>query len=45
MQDIRDQVFRDICGKKFRAVLLAERDGVLSGVEEAVKTAQELGVT
>lgn len=44
MQDIRDQIFRDICGKKFRAVMLAERDGVLSGVEEAVKTAQELGV-
>lgn len=44
MQDIRDQVFRDICQKKYRAVLLAERDGILSGVEEAAKAAEELGV-
>jgi len=44
MQDIRDILFRDIEAQKFRAVLIAERDGILSGVDEAVKTAQELGV-
>lgn len=44
VQDIRDTVFRDICAKQFRAELLAERDGILSGVEEAVAAAKELGV-
>lgn len=43
MQDIRDQLFCSISGKKYRAGMLAERDGVLSGVEEAVKLARELG--
>ncbi len=45
MQDIRDQLFRGICHRKFRAVLLTERDGILSGVADAVKIAQKLGVT
>ncbi len=44
MQDIRDLIFRDICGKRFRAVLLAERDGILSGAEDAAEIARELGV-
>lgn len=44
MQDIRDLVFQDICGKQFQAVLLAERDGILSGAEDAAEIARELGV-
>lgn len=44
MQDIRDIFFRSISERQYKAVLLSERDGVLSGIEEAVKTAEELGL-
>jgi nicotinate-nucleotide pyrophosphorylase (carboxylating) len=44
MQDIRDVIFRDIGTKRYRAILLPERDGVLSGVEEAALRARELGI-
>ena len=35
MEDIRDILFEEIASKRFRAVLTAERSGVISGVEEA----------
>lgn len=35
MEDIRDILFENIASKRFRAVLTAERSGVLSGVDEA----------
>lgn len=44
MEDIRDVIFRDIIDKEFRAVLTPERDGCLSGVSEAEKLAEEIGV-
>lgn len=44
MEDIRDRLFQGIAGKRFRAVLTAERAGVLSGREAAEKWADQLGV-
>ncbi len=44
MEDIRDVLFQDVCQKKFRAVLVAERAGILSGVQAAKAQAAELGV-
>lgn len=44
MEDIRDILFKDICSKRFMAVLAAERAGVLSGVAAAKERAAELGV-
>lgn len=44
MKDIRDFIFKDIDDKKFRALLIPERDGCLSGVEGAIKLASELGI-
>ena len=44
MQDIRDIVFRNISKNIYRAVLISERDGILSGVNEAVSIAEELGI-
>lgn len=44
MTDIRDIIFSDIGHKKFRAVLTAERSGILSGVEEALSKAAELEI-
>ena len=34
MEDIRDRLFQKVAEKRFRAVLTAERAGVLSGGEE-----------
>ncbi len=45
MQDIRDVIFKDILDKKFRALISTEKDGCLSGVEEAQKVAAEIGVS
>jgi nicotinate-nucleotide pyrophosphorylase (carboxylating) len=44
MEDIRDVIFRDIIDCEFRAILTPERDGCLSGVPDAVKQAEEIGV-
>lgn len=44
MEDIRDVLFKGIENKRFRATLMAERSGVLSGVEEAYACAKELGI-
>ena len=44
MTDIRDILFEGIAEKRFRAVLTAERSGVLSGVEEAYACAEEIGI-
>ena len=44
MTDVRDVLFREIAGKKFRAVLTAERSGVFSGKEAAMACAKALGV-
>lgn len=44
MEDIRNIIFKDIQHRSYRAVLTPERDGVLSGVEDVVKTAAALGV-
>lgn len=44
MTDIRDTLFRDISEKKYRALLTAERSGVLSGEAEARACAEKLGI-
>lgn len=44
MQDVRSQLFEHIRGRRYRAVLVAERSGVLSGVEAALEAARELGI-
>lgn len=44
MDDIRDILFQNISKKRFRAVLTAERSGILSGVEAAVRKAEKLGI-
>ena len=44
MTDIRDILFEGIAEKRFRAVLTAERSGVLSGVEEAYACAEDIGI-
>ena len=45
MKDMRDLLFQGIENKRFRAVLTAERSGVLSGVEAARARAEALGIT
>lgn len=42
--DVRDLLFQGMEDKKFRAVLTAERSGVLSGVEAARACAKALGI-
>lgn len=42
--DIRDAVFADIADKTLTARITAERAGVLSGINEAVQSAVELGL-
>lgn len=44
MQDIREVLFHKIENKRFRAHLIPERDGVLSGCEEAGRIAGELKI-
>ena len=44
MQDVRDVIFQTIAQKTYCAELKAEKDGVLSGVEDAQRKAEELGV-
>lgn len=45
MQDIRDIIFKEISDERFKALISTEKDGCLSGVEEAEKAAAEIGVT
>lgn len=44
MPDIRDVIFQNISRCTYRAALTAEKEGILSGVEDAVKKAEEIGV-
>ena len=44
MEDIRDLIFQQLRGRRYRAVLTPERDGILSGVEDAAETAKTIGV-
>ena len=44
MTDIRDTIFQNIADREFHAVLIPERDGCLSGVEDARKQAEEIGI-
>ena len=44
MRDIRDDLFRSIYGRRFRAALTAEHAGVLAGTEAAKAQADELGI-
>lgn len=44
MNDVRDIIFKDIMEKEFKAFLTPERDGCLSGVADAYKQAEEIGV-
>lgn len=44
MKDIRDVIFKDIIDKKFQALLISERDGCISGVKDAYKQAEEIGI-
>lgn len=44
MTDIRDTLFQKLSKKKYRAVITAERSGVLSGSQEAQACAEDLGI-
>lgn len=44
-QDIRDEIFRDVAGEIITAMVSAEADGVLFGLEAARRHATDLGVT
>jgi len=44
MKDIRDVIFKDIIDQKFKAVLMPEENGCLSGVADAMKQAEEIGI-
>lgn len=44
MNDIRDEIFRDISSSIITACVLADDDGVVSGIEEACSTATRLGL-
>lgn len=44
MIDIRDNLFKDIEHKKFRAIVTTERSGILAGVQDARKIADDLGI-
>lgn len=43
MIDIRDIIFKNNIDKKFEALLIPERDGCISGVDNAIKVAEEIG--
>ncbi len=44
MEDVRTRLFESISSRRFRAVLIAERAGVLAGVEAAEECARNLGI-
>lgn len=44
MKDIRDVIFKDIINEKFQAQLIPERDGCLSGINDALQIAREIEV-
>ena len=44
MSDVRDMIFQEIENKCFRAHLITEHDGYLSGVKEAYEQADEIGI-
>ncbi len=44
MKDVRYDIFSDIIDKTFKAELTAERKGIFSGLKEALKQSQEIGV-
>lgn len=45
MKDIRDKIFEDIAEREFRAVLIPEQNGCLSGVDYAIIAAEEIGIS
>lgn len=44
MNDIRDVIFKEIIDKKFKALLIPEKSGCLSGVRQAMKHAEDIGI-
>ena len=44
MTDVRDYIFAGIQERSYRAVLTPERGGILSGMDEATRVAEELGL-
>lgn len=44
MEDVRDIIFQDILEKEFHALLIPEKDGILSGVDDAMEQADVIGV-
>ncbi|MFZ7133274.1 MAG: quinolinate phosphoribosyl transferase [Eubacteriales bacterium] len=44
MEDIRDIIFKDILNQEFQALLIPERKGCFSGVEDAFKQSKLIGV-
>lgn len=44
MEDIRDEIFAKLKGRKVTAVIYTDMDGVIAGMENALKTAEEIGV-
>ncbi len=44
-EDLRERIFRDVAGIRVAAVITAEAEGILSGVDQARQAATELGLT
>lgn len=45
MHDLRDDIFRNVNGKKAEAVIFAEGNGIIAGTDRAKQIAQQLGLT
>jgi len=45
MGDLRDQIFRNLTGKKAKALILANEPGVIAGTDRARRDAEGLGLT
>lgn len=44
MEDIRDYIFRNISSRHYRCNLKVERDGIISGMKEAMEAAEKIGI-
>jgi len=45
MQDLRDNIFRNLKGKIAEAVIIADSNGIIAGTERAIQVAKQLGLT
>ena len=45
MQDLRDNIFRNLNGKIAEAAIIAESNGIIAGIESAIQVAKQLELT